>query len=315
MPLQMAIKNKLISAANFRDFDWNKAKLFYHIAKCGGLVKAAKIAGTDQPALTRQIQALEKQVGRPLLIRKGGGIILTRKGEELMKLVAPFFREVKGFCGNSYVEIAGEYKRKIRIVTTNAIAAYIIGDLLVAYNRDNPHLVFEVMGQDPVVDVILSDADIAIGPHDSDAVNLHQELLFSLERKLYASQEYLEKYEEPKTVEDLKDHRLIACASNQPEYAHAPIHWILKLGMPEGKKHEPIFLSNSIECMVNAAKEGLGIIGSYETMSIIKNSNLKQVLPDVREKKVDFYFSYPNYFKDDADIREIKQYLGQCIKS
>jgi molybdenum-dependent DNA-binding transcriptional regulator ModE len=38
-------KNKLITAANFKDFDWNKAKLFYHIAKCGSFTKAARLAG------------------------------------------------------------------------------------------------------------------------------------------------------------------------------------------------------------------------------------------------------------------------------
>lgn len=81
-------KNKLITAANFRDFDWNKAKLFYHLAKCGGFTKAARLAGVDQSVLTRQIQTLEIQVGSRLVTRVPSGIILTRKGEELLEKIA-----------------------------------------------------------------------------------------------------------------------------------------------------------------------------------------------------------------------------------
>ena len=124
----MAVKNKLITASNFKDFDWNKAKLFYHIAKSGSFTKAARLADTDQSVLTRQIQILEKQVGCPLLIRKVGGIALTRKGEELLAKVAPFFMEMRGFCGNAYVEMGEEKKRKIRIATTHALAAFVFSN-------------------------------------------------------------------------------------------------------------------------------------------------------------------------------------------
>ena len=311
----MAKKNKLITASNFRDFDWNKAKLFYHIVKCGGFMKAARVADIDQSVLTRQIQNLEEQVGSPLLIRKSGGVVTTRKGEELLKMVTPFFLEAKGFCGNSYTEAGGQKKRKIRIVTTNALATYVINDLIIAYNKNNPHLVFEIIGEDHVIDIILNDADIVIRPYDPEAINVQQELLFTLEKKLYASREYLDKYGEPETVEDLKNHRLIVAAYNPANYPYAPIHWILTLGMPEGKKHEPVFLSNSIECMVNAAKEGIGIIGSYETMSILRNSGLKNILPNVKDKKIECYFIFPDYLKEDREIIEIQKHLSQNIKN
>ena len=135
----MAKKNKLITAANFRDFDWNKAKLFYHVAKCGSFTKAARLAGTDRTSLTRQIQQLEEQIGSDLLVRKTGvgSIMLTRKGQQLLEKVAPFFLEMKGFCGYHHVEIKGEKKRKIRIAATHAAIAYILSDLIQDYTKLN----------------------------------------------------------------------------------------------------------------------------------------------------------------------------------
>lgn len=311
----MTIKNKLISSSNFRDFDWNKSKLFYHISKCGSFTKAARLSGIDQSVLTRQIQLLEKQVGFPLLVRKVGGVCLTTKGEELLKLVSPFFLGVKGFCEKKYIEIVGEKKRKIRIVTTHALATHVIGDLAIHYTNAHPHVTFEIMADDHVIDVILSDADIAIRPYDPTAQGVIQDLLFSMEKKLYASSEYIEKYGEPKTVHDLKNHHLIVNSFNPERYPFSDILWILRLGMPEGHFHTPSFVTNSLELAISAAQKGKGIVSTYEEMSIIRNANLINILPDVKDKKLTDYFIYPAYLKDDQEIINIKNYLKDNINN
>ena len=137
-------------------------------------------------------------------------------------------------------------------------------------------------------------------------------MLFSLVKKLYASAEYLEKYGEPQTVEDLKQHRMIAFG--HPEvHPYADINWILKLGMPEGKLHEPIFTSNSVECMIEAAKKGLGIVGSYQEMKIVKESKLKNILPTVTDKELKNYIIYPDYLKNDKEVIELKKYLYKML--
>jgi len=309
----MAIKNKLITGANFRDADWNKAKFFYHIAKCGSLLKAAQITGIDQSTLTRQIQTLEKQIGFPLLIRQSTGITLTRKGEELLHEIAPFFLKMKGFCGNNHVEVGEEKKRKIRIISTHALASYVLSDIIIDYNKENPNLIFEIIADDHVCDIILSDADIAIRPYnpanDQNTKGIIQEPLFGVEKRLYASQEYLSRHGEPKSIDELKNHKLIVMASDPKDYPLVDIHWILKLGLPEGVSHKAVFLSNTVECMINAAKKGLGIVGGYEIMSIFREANLVNILPHVSDKTVKNNFIYPEALKGDPDITEIKKYL------
>lgn len=315
----MARNNKLITAANFKDFDWNKAKLFYHIAKCGSFTKAARLAGTDRTSLNRQIQLLEEQIGSNLLVRKTGvgSIMLTRKGQELLEKVAPFFLDMKGFCGNHHVEIKGEKKRKIKISTTHALAAYIISDIILDYSKRNPSVSFEIIADDYLMDIIINDADIGIHPIDTKAFNkqieyIQYDHLFSVEKKLFASEEYIRTYGEPRLIDDLKDHYIIAY--NQPEIGNnININWILTLGMSEGKYHNPIYTSNSIESLINAAKRGVGIIGSYEEFSIIKESNLIKILPDVKDKPQEAFFIYPRYLNDDKIILNIRDYLKEKL--
>jgi len=318
--VNMVKKNKLITAANFRDFDWNKAKLFYHLAKCGGFTKAAHLAGIDQSVLTRQIQTLEIQVGSRLVNRTPRGITLTRKGEELLEKVTPFFLEMRGFCGNAYVEIKGKKKRKIRIATTHAWVAHVISDIILDYANENPHLSFELIGDDHLIDIILSDVDIAIQPLDPKSVEkkfegIQCEYLFSVEKKLYASIEYINTYGEPQAVTDLVNHHIIAFAQPEAHPYYSSINWILTLGMPEGKLHEPVYTSNSIESLIKAAEKGIGIVGSYKDYEIIKKSQLKNILPDVKDKPLKEYFIYPDYLKEDGVIMDIKNYLIERLSS
>lgn len=301
----------LESSSRFRNFDWEKAKSFYYVAKCGSFAGAARFLNISQSALSRQVIYLEQQLGCPLFSRHSSGVTLTRKGKELTAIVEATFLSFKGFTRNAD-ETSENEQRKIRICATHAVIAYILSELIVSYNKNHPHLIFELIGDDHLIDIALNDVDIAIRPYDPEMQGVQQEPLFTLEKKLYASPQYLEKYGEPRSVDDLKHHRLIAFG--HPElHPYADVNWILKLGLPEGQFHKPVMTSTAVECLVKAAKNGLGIIASYEKMEIIKDSGLKNILTGVKDKKIEDYFIYPNFLKKDKEVIQLKNYLQQNL--
>jgi len=299
-------------------FDWDKAKYFYYIATIGNLSEAGKFLNISQSSLSRKIIILEGHLKCKLFIRTPKGLILTRKGAALFEIVEQSFLSLKGFTYNSAVMTNQGEKRKIRIATTHALAAYVFQDLILDYNKLHPHLIFELIGDDHVIDVLLNDVDIAIRPIDvkiRDIPNkqgVYQEYLFSLQKRLYASEEYLRVRGTPQTVEDLKHHSIIAFGHPE-QHPYADVNWILRLGMPEGKLHVPIFTSNTVECMVGAARKGIGIVGCYQEMNIIKESNLRNILSEVKDKKIKDYIIYPEYHKNDVDIILFKNYLHERL--
>lgn len=302
----------------FRNFDWEKAKTFFYIAKLGSFASAARFLNISQSALSRQVIYLEQQLGCPLFSRHSGGVKLTRKGDELFSLVEKTFIGFKRFTRNTHAEMTNGKKRKIRIAATRASAAYILNDLILEYNQEHPHFIFELIGDDHLIDIVLNDIDIAIRPIDlnvddiSKELNVQQEYLFSFEKKLYASVQYLEKFGEPQTVEDLKNHHLIGYAHPQ-EHPYSEVNWILKLGLPEGQLHQPVFASNSIECAIKAAENGMGIVSNYDEIDLIKKSKLKNILPHVKCKELKEYFIYQNYLKGDEEIMNLKNFLQEKI--
>ena len=70
-------------------------RIFYHVAKCGNLTKAAEALQNSQPNLTRAIRNLESEIGCPLFSRTNRGMILTPEGEELYRHIQVACTEIE----------------------------------------------------------------------------------------------------------------------------------------------------------------------------------------------------------------------------
>ena len=70
-------------------------RIFYHVAKCGNLTKAAEALQNSQPNLTRAIRNLESEIGCPLFSRTNRGMILTPEGEELYRHIQVACAEIE----------------------------------------------------------------------------------------------------------------------------------------------------------------------------------------------------------------------------
>ena len=59
------------------NFDWNQAKAFLATAEEGSLSAAARALRLSQSTLSRQVEALEQELGLVLFERVGKGLTLT----------------------------------------------------------------------------------------------------------------------------------------------------------------------------------------------------------------------------------------------
>ncbi|MCM5681829.1 LysR family transcriptional regulator [Schlegelella sp. S2-27] len=63
----------------------NQLEAFVHVAEHGSFSKAALVLGVAQPALSRQVRALETELREALLLRHGRGVQLTDAGRRLLE--------------------------------------------------------------------------------------------------------------------------------------------------------------------------------------------------------------------------------------
>ncbi|GAB2442384.1 LysR family transcriptional regulator [Streptomyces incanus] len=64
-------------------------RTFVTVHRAGSFTRAAALLGLSQPAVTSQIRTLERQLGRPLFLRKARGVTPTTIGDELAHKAAP----------------------------------------------------------------------------------------------------------------------------------------------------------------------------------------------------------------------------------
>jgi len=67
-------------------------KTFKVVADTGGFTRAAEALGYAQSTITSHIQALERELDRPLFDRLGKTVVLTSAGERLYEYAAQILR-------------------------------------------------------------------------------------------------------------------------------------------------------------------------------------------------------------------------------
>ena len=68
-------------------FDWNRARAFWATAETGSYSAAARVLGSTQPTVGRQVAALEDELDVALFERPGRGLELTASGVDLLEHV------------------------------------------------------------------------------------------------------------------------------------------------------------------------------------------------------------------------------------
>lgn len=175
----------LTNARRFRHFDWDKAKTFYYIAKLGSFTEASKFMHTSQPGLSRQIQSLERSLGCPLFCRNPRGLTLTRKGEELQKIIEVTFQNLTNFTHETQKITRGE-PRTLRMGLPRSLISPVL-TILKDYQRSHTYLTLELVEDVDHKEMPLLDLDIALRPFQKGMSHVEQQPLVEIDQNLLFS--------------------------------------------------------------------------------------------------------------------------------
>ena len=120
-------------------------RVFYTVAKCGSLTKAAEELYISQPAVSQSIKQLENQLGVKLFNRTHRGMDLSAQGGKLI------FSEVERALGllNEAESRIAEMKTcatgLIRIGASDTIFEYFLSDKIVDFHERFPAVKIELM--------------------------------------------------------------------------------------------------------------------------------------------------------------------------
>lgn len=90
------------------DFSLQSLRVFVHVATLGSVAEAAKTLGLTQPAVSLQIQNLERQIGQAIFEKQGRRNVLTGKGEALLRKLLPELERLEKILTESRESLAGQ---------------------------------------------------------------------------------------------------------------------------------------------------------------------------------------------------------------
>lgn len=291
--------------------DWDKLRVFYHVAKAKSFNRAAQDLNISQSALSRSVQLLEHLLKVQLFNRLPNGLILTKQGEILFEKVRDMFASLED-ARNSILEESSEPRGRLKVATTVALASLWLVEIIPGFVERYPEIELDIIGHDEQLDVKAREADVSIRPLTENQPDLIQDYLFSCFLQLYASPEYLKKNGCPKKVADLDNHRIITFGETTIR-PYADIDWPLRVGAEPDQVRKPFISINSAKGASRLAESGLGVVALSKEFPGIDKMNLVNILQNVKGPIIDLYYIYPAALKNSKRVKAFGEYLFSCI--
>ena len=141
-------------------------RAFCQTARLGSVSRAAEALYVSQPAITLQLQALERDLGVRLFERSGRRLVPTREGEALYALARPLVEGLDGLDAAFREQVRGLDAGELDIAAGSSTILYLLPGIVEAFRARQPDVrltLHNVTGAGGL-DLLRSDAvDFAVG--------------------------------------------------------------------------------------------------------------------------------------------------------
>src|SRR3954470_3013690 len=120
--------------------------------------KAGAELFVTQSAISRQIKALEEQLGVPLFRRRHREILLTEAGQTLYKAVGEALRTLRDAAS----KLSGRASGMLTVTTTISFASLWLVPRLAEFRRQHPEIDVRIAATNDVIDLDRDGIDVAI---------------------------------------------------------------------------------------------------------------------------------------------------------
>jgi LysR family transcriptional regulator for bpeEF and oprC len=187
---------------------FSSLQLFARVVELGSFTRASKELGIGQPAVSKQIAALEAHLGARLLDRTSRGLRATAAGLDLynstMRLLADL-EEAEARVRGASNGPAG----LVRIATPPALGRMYIIPRLPAFIAQFPEISVEFSVAQRLTDLVKEGVDVALRVGSLESSSLVARRIGSMQTVTVAAPEYLVTHGTPTDPQDLVHHKLV----------------------------------------------------------------------------------------------------------
>jgi DNA-binding transcriptional LysR family regulator len=242
------------------DVDLRKLRYFMAVAEHGNFSRAAEALHIAQPVLSRQIRALESELGATLLVRGRTGATLTAAGDQLARDAEPLLADAEALRRS-----VARAARGPRTFTIAFMPGLIVTEPARELGRAHPELAVEVLrtGWDTQTAVLHDGrADVSYVRLPVDRHGLQLKPLFSEPRVAVLPIDHPLAGKEQASVRDLADDHLLQHPDAVPEWRD------IATELRRRRRTSPPRFSHTVEEKLENVASGRGIVILPETTAV-----------------------------------------------
>ncbi len=187
-------------------------RAFCQVARLGSVSRAAEALYLSQPAVTLQLQGLERELGVRLLERSGRRLMPTREGQLLYEMARPLVEGLDGLAASFREQVRGLDAGELNVAAGSSTILYLLPGIVDAFRQRHPDVrlsLHNVTGASGL-DLLRSDAvDLAVGSMLDVPADLSYAPVYRFEPMLITPPDHPLAHKQDLTLQDLSPYGLI----------------------------------------------------------------------------------------------------------
>jgi len=285
---------------------------FHAVMETGGVNAAARRLRLSRSVVSKRIMDLEAALGVDLFVRSTVQMTPTEAAQEYYARTAFLIQELEDAANDVRPDASG-LSGTLRLAAPLSVSVSHLRDVYVGFAKRHPDLHLAIDLDDRVVDLAGGGYDVAIRIGRLPDSSLKARRLADSRQVLCGAPSYLEQHGEPRTLEELIQHRTIG-------YANTPTSqmWRFAPAAPDEPEQTvrvlPGFVSNNGETMRSAAIAGMGLVllPEFLVSDALRDGRLRPILADTEPLHGGVYVVYP---PGRGKSRKVRAFIDHLVEA
>ncbi|MFO0596158.1 MAG: LysR family transcriptional regulator [Myxococcaceae bacterium] len=235
---------------------WDDLRVLLEVHRTGSFLEAGRQLGLSTSTVARRVEALERQLDRPLLHRTSQGTTLEADALPLVEVAQQFERALAARQRDEQ-GATSEFAGRVRISVPDGFAA-ALAEAAARFHVEHPETEIELISEARMVDLAAREADLGVRGQRSTSPALIEKPLGAIASGLFASEAYLARALPSRSLRDADFAAHHFVVEEALPRSKGPRGWLVERGA-----HRFPFTSNSMAARVHAAKQGLGLVVAH----------------------------------------------------
>lgn len=284
---------------------------FAEVVEQGSFTAAAERLGVSKSFVSKQVSALEEELGVKLLRRTTRRLVLTDEG----RLFLDYCRRVRDTADEGIKLVQSqshEVAGPLRVSAPLTFGQIHMAELVERFSDRFPEVEIDLILENRRIDLNLENVDVAVRITESPPLNLSVTPVGLMEDVICAAPSYLERRGAPEEPEELTEHRCLIYLN--------PIRmrrWTFR----KERRVRVVEVSgatayNTHQAMTGPLLEGIGIgkLPEYFVRHLLREKRLVRLFPDYQCDQLPIYLVHHELGGQPPRVRKFVDFLRQSLE-